>query len=433
MLLFIWGRLRYDMVAILALLAALAHRHRHARPRLLRLLRRDRHHRRQRARGLAAIERSGVIEALIARARPEHATERAAQSPVLAGSVAILSAMVKNIGALAMLMPIAVQLARRTHGQPSRLLMPMSFAPARRARSPWSAPRPTSSSAGCASQIMAEPFRMFDFTPVGLGAHRRRASIFLGLRLSAAAGRGRAARRRWARRSTSPITSPRRACAEGSQAEGETIARLPRPTDCEVQVTAPVPRRGRAGRAPSRRGAARRRFLILEGEPAALERAISAAGLELDGQTAPRQRHAGRRYRRDRGGGRRHSPLAGGTAGAGCSLHESHGVNLIAVSRRGERLTERLRDIDPAGRRRHRPAGRRSTILPGAAARAGLPAARRAPAAARAASQAARCRSASWRVAMIATATGFCPGRGRLLRRRRADHAVGRIAAARGV
>jgi di/tricarboxylate transporter len=85
--------------------------------------------------------------------------------------------------------------------------------------------------------------------------------------------------------------------------------------------------------------------VILEGEPAALERAIAGNGLELTGQ----HREAANDSAESDVGVieaviERNSALAGGTAGA-MSLHESHGVNLIAVSRRGKKLTERLRDM----------------------------------------------------------------------------------------
>ena len=51
MALFVWGRLRYDMVAVLALLAGVARRHRAHRQGVFRIFRRHRHHRRERARG----------------------------------------------------------------------------------------------------------------------------------------------------------------------------------------------------------------------------------------------------------------------------------------------------------------------------------------------------------------------------------------------
>ena len=59
-------------------------------------------------------------------------TATTAQVAVLAGSVALLSAFVKNIGALAMMMPVAFQLARKNRPRSSHLLMPMAFALAAR-------------------------------------------------------------------------------------------------------------------------------------------------------------------------------------------------------------------------------------------------------------------------------------------------------------
>ncbi len=54
-------------------------------------------------------------------------TERS-QVPVMAAATALLSMATKNVGALAILMPVAQQLSRRTGTSVSRLLMPMSFA-----------------------------------------------------------------------------------------------------------------------------------------------------------------------------------------------------------------------------------------------------------------------------------------------------------------
>jgi di/tricarboxylate transporter len=83
----------------------------------------------------------------------------------------------------------------------------------------------------------------------------------------------------------------------------------------------------------------------LRGEPDALERAIAAAGLELEGQ----HREAAAATRSSNTGVieaviGRDSALVGQAAGR-MALHERHGVNLIAVSRRGERIVSRLRDV----------------------------------------------------------------------------------------
>jgi di/tricarboxylate transporter len=85
--------------------------------------------------------------------------------------------------------------------------------------------------------------------------------------------------------------------------------------------------------------------IILEGEPEALERAIAAAALQLEGQH--------RTSSGDSGSSEigvieavvgKDSMLVGEAAGR-MELHNRHGVNLLAVSRSGERITVRLRDI----------------------------------------------------------------------------------------
>ena len=134
-------------------------RDRSAREGVLRLQRRHRHHRGERASG----ERRGrhvpaSIERVVRKLGP-YLTNVNRQVVALVGSVTVLSGFVKNIGALAMLMPIAFQFARRTGTSPSSLLMPMSFgALARRHRHPRSAPRPTSSCRACASKFSASRF-----------------------------------------------------------------------------------------------------------------------------------------------------------------------------------------------------------------------------------------------------------------------------------
>ena len=71
----------------------------------------------------AAMAKSGVVEQLLQPFLSRLKTP-ATQVPVLAGSTAVLSMATKNVGALAILMPVAQQLARRTGTSPSRLPAP---------------------------------------------------------------------------------------------------------------------------------------------------------------------------------------------------------------------------------------------------------------------------------------------------------------------
>ena len=67
------------------------------------------------------------MEAAIQRYAP-NVSARARQLALLVVVVAVLSAFVKNIGALAIMIPIAFQFARRSGTSPSMFLMPMAFA-----------------------------------------------------------------------------------------------------------------------------------------------------------------------------------------------------------------------------------------------------------------------------------------------------------------
>src|SRR5690606_9171759 len=126
MALFVWGRIRYDLVALVALLVSIAVGIVPAEEAfagfgndILVIV----------ATALlvsAAVSRSGVVDVVVRRASPYLRTPTA-QVVGLAGTVALLSAFVKNIGALAMLIPVALQLARRSGTPPAYLLMPMAF------------------------------------------------------------------------------------------------------------------------------------------------------------------------------------------------------------------------------------------------------------------------------------------------------------------
>ena len=124
--LLIWDRVRYDLVALLALLASVvcgivpaAEAFRGFSSDIVVIV----------GSALvvsAAIGRSGLIETLMKPFVPKMTTS-GMQVAVLASAVTGLSAFVKNIGALAIFIPIALQVARRTEKPPSRVLMPLAF------------------------------------------------------------------------------------------------------------------------------------------------------------------------------------------------------------------------------------------------------------------------------------------------------------------
>ncbi|MDH3552037.1 MAG: SLC13 family permease, partial [Gammaproteobacteria bacterium] len=123
----IWGRWRYDLVAFVALLAALLtgivpkeqafSGFGHPATIIIALVLIV-------SRGLS---NSGVIE-LLARYVVDAGRRLAAHISIMAGLAAALSAIMNNVAALALLMPLDLQAAKKSGRSPALSLMPLSFA-----------------------------------------------------------------------------------------------------------------------------------------------------------------------------------------------------------------------------------------------------------------------------------------------------------------
>ncbi|TIQ20516.1 SLC13 family permease, partial [Mesorhizobium sp.] len=81
--------------------------------------------------------------------------------------VTILSAFVKNIGALAIMIPIAFQFARRSSVSPSIFLMPMAFGSLLGGLMTQVGTSPNIVVSRVREELTGTAFTMFDFTPVG--------------------------------------------------------------------------------------------------------------------------------------------------------------------------------------------------------------------------------------------------------------------------
>ncbi len=81
---------------------------------------------------------------------------------------AILSAFMNNVGALALLMPVAIQIARRQGLPPGQVLMPLAFGSILGGMTTLIGTPPNLIVSGFRNQASGQSFAMFDFTPVGL-------------------------------------------------------------------------------------------------------------------------------------------------------------------------------------------------------------------------------------------------------------------------
>lgn len=114
----------------------------------------------------AGVARSGVMEIIIQRIWPDVKSVRL-QLCFLVITVTILSAFVKNIGALAIMLPIAFQFARRSNVSPSVFLMPMSFGALLGGLMTQIGTSPNVVVSAMRERLVGTSFTMFDFTPVG--------------------------------------------------------------------------------------------------------------------------------------------------------------------------------------------------------------------------------------------------------------------------
>jgi di/tricarboxylate transporter len=343
MVLFVWGRLRYDLVAGVALFVAV----------LIGVVPADRAFS-----GFsdeivfivagalivsAAVARSGIIELALQPIAP-HITSTRAQLVILVGAVTLLSAFVKNIGALAMMIPIALQMAKRSQRSPSFLLMPMAFGSLLGGTMTLIGTSPNIIVSRLRTDLLGAPFGMFDFMPVGIGLSAA-GLVFLAI----------AYRLLPKDRQGSPplseaidikdyVTEAR--VKEDSGIAGQTISELRKQANQEVMVTAIVRDQQSAAPLPDMVLQAND-IVLLQGEPAALERVVARSDLELEGENRTSRTEE---TTNDEIGVIEavigpHSLLIGRAAGR-LALHDRFNVNLLAVSRSGQRFTERLRDIE---------------------------------------------------------------------------------------
>ncbi|XSG82076.1 MAG: SLC13 family permease [Methyloligella sp. ZOD6] len=340
--LFAWGRWRYDFVALISLLAAIA----------VGIVPPERAFT-----GFsndiviivgtalvvsAAISKSGVIER-IARSVGGYLTTTNRQIFALVGSVTAMSGFVKNIGALTMLMPVAFQLSRRTGTSPSSLLMPMAFGSLLGGTVTLIGTSPNIIVSGLREDILGESYSMFDFAPVGIvlsvvGV----AFLVFGWRLLPQGRKGAptmdAAFNLEAY--TTEVTVPK-----GSPCVDITIRAFEDLSENEVEVIAHIRGRRRRYQPAGNIVIKADDVLILQGDPEALERIVVLEKLKL----VQSENAASVDTPRDDIGLMEavvtaESELVGVTAHQ-IKLFDRHGVALLAVSRRGRRIANRLRQV----------------------------------------------------------------------------------------
>ena len=339
LLLFVWGKLRYDLVSMGALLTAVfvgvvpsQHAFDGFKSDVVVII----------AAALvvsAAFARSGIVE-LVMRPVLSRLNSERTQVPVLTAATAVLSMATKNVGALAILMPIAQQVSRKTGTAPSRLLMPMATASLLGGLVTLVGTSTNIIVSQVRQQTIGKPFNMYDFAPVGLSLTVM-SLLFLavGYRLLP---KNRAAHTQLAE-TLAQNTYVTEARAPDDWVHGhKRISELKLETGGEVEITCLV-RRGQRRVKPHPNTLVKPGdVLMLEGEADFLHKVIADWKLTPHRAENPLEKHeAKEEIRSIEAVVGADSPLIGRSA-RGAHMQSEYNVKLLALARAGRRVTQRL-------------------------------------------------------------------------------------------
>jgi len=339
LVLFVWGRWRYDIVAIFSLMAVVitglvpaeqafsgfAHPAVITVAAVLII-----------SRGL---QNAGIVDVVVKSIAPLRGRENlqlAAQCLV----ILVLSSFMNNVGALALMLPVALRNAYRDGYSPAKTLMPLAFASLLGGVTTLIGTPPNLIVASFRAKASGESFGLFDYTPVGLVVAGT-GLIFLvliGWRLIPIKGRKPEAGQAFAIEGY--ITEA--AVPEESRAIGMTIAELEKLADDDVIIAGLIHDETRRLVPSGTMRVQSGDILVLRGDADALKSIIDAAGLKLVGdQEIRREDLKSENVDLVEVVVSPGSNLIGATP-ISSRLRTVYGINLLAIARQGRRIEERL-------------------------------------------------------------------------------------------
>jgi di/tricarboxylate transporter len=336
---FIWGRYRYDIVGAVALLASM----------ILGLVPPN-----KAFSGFSddiviivgsalllsgAIARSGIMDVVLRRIAPESQTPRI-QLLILVTLVAFMSSFVKNIGALAIMIPIALQMARASAVSPSMFLMPMAFASLLGGLMTQVGTSPNVIVSRIREEITGQAFRMFDYTPLGL-ALTLVGIVFLVFFYKLLPVRQRSERDLNEAVAIKNYTTEAKVTGP-TLAVGKSVRELQKLAGGGAMIIAIISDKGKSRKPLPDTTLKSGDLLIIEGEQEALDRMVSQGRLKLAGQK-PQKSAPGAEIGAVEAVVGAASRLIGKSA-KDLDLFDA-GLTLLAVSRSDERFVERLGEI----------------------------------------------------------------------------------------
>jgi len=315
---------------------------------------------------------SGAVDVLAKRFLPASAGPTVTILALI-GLAALLSAFMNNVGALALLMPVAIQMAAKLELPPGKVLMPLAFGSILGGMTTLIGTPPNLIVSEFRATTGAGVFHMFDFTPVGI-AVAVIGVVFVGL----------VGWRLVPTRERTDISSfdsgaylSEVRIVEGSKAVGKRLSEAEQMLDeADAQVVGMIRQGVRIPAPNSRRMLAEGDILVIEVEPESLVTALSSLGLKLeedlpaeleDGifdeevEAPPDEKEkaqvtAADDDKTEKDKARQDevviqelvvmpNALLIGRSATAIELRTRYGINLLAISRQGRRSIRRLRSI----------------------------------------------------------------------------------------
>jgi di/tricarboxylate transporter len=337
----LWGRFRYDLVAFSGLVAAyligvvpadsVFSGFGHPAVAIIALVLII-------SRGLS---RSGAIE-LLSRHLIDASRSLQAHVGIMSMLSAALSSIMNNVAALALLMPLDMQAARRAERSPAETLMPLSFASILGGMVTLIGTPPNIVIATFREDALGDSFSMFDFAPVGLVVATVGILfiVFVGRRLIPLERRKHDSGREL-EDLEGYVTEVK--VAESSQMIGKRLSELDDLVDEYGVSVLGLVRRGKRLPGLARSEVVHKSDLVvLEGGPDAIDQFIGVAGLAF---TRPRKEQEGPKGNM----GIAEAVVPDGARIEGRTARDLRllylrGVTLLGISRRGARIRQRVRD-----------------------------------------------------------------------------------------
>lgn len=289
-----------------------------------------------------ALWRSGVVDALAGMMKRVE-KRPFLQLVALTLLTTLLSAFMNNTGAMAIMIPVALQLARSGNGNASQVLMPMAFGSLIGGTLTLIGTPPNIILADVRAQVTGSAFGMFDFTPVGL-ALAAAGLLFMWIFS------------RWlvpANNARNSANTPYDVSAyltelyipEGNALVGETLYELETKSKENFVIVA-LKRGDKQITAPPRHQRLRAEdVLIVEADADTLQQVLDATNLELNAEEDFEERFLTSDEIKVIEGIVGHDSRLIGRSAADLRLRHRFGVNVLAVAREGQTLTPNLSNV----------------------------------------------------------------------------------------